>query len=136
MTWVQHKYDFVVQEVHLDSFGHMNNAVYLVLFEEARWDFITRRGYGYQKIHELKVGPTILEINMNFKRELRLRQKITIESKVVSYEGKVGVLLQEMKNESGELCTSMSMKIGLFDMTLRKLITPTPAWLKAVGLED
>lgn len=134
MNWLKHTYDFTVKETHLDSFGHMNNATYLVLFEEARWDFITARGYGYQRVHELQVGPTILELTVSFKRELKLRQKIRIESQVTSYDGKIGTLLQEMKNEAGELCTSMTMKMALFDIKARRLIPPTPEWLMAVGL--
>ncbi len=132
---MRHSYNFVVQETHLDGFGHMNNAVYLELFENARWDFITPRGFGYKHIQEVKIGPTILEINLQFKRELKLRDKIRIDTQTLSYDGKVGILEQRMFNEAGELCTVMSMKLGLFDMKARKLISPTPEWLKAVGFE-
>jgi thioesterase III len=133
MAWLRHTYEFIVQETHLDSFGHMNNATYLELFEQARWDFITSRGYGYKEVHDKQVGPTILEINMKFKREVRLRQKIRIESQVISYDGKVGILLQEMRSESGELLTEMKMTMALFDLKARRLIVPTEEWLRAVG---
>lgn len=135
MSWMRHSYEFVVQETYLDSFGHMNNAVYLELFEAARWDFITPRGFGYKHIQQVQMGPTILEINLSFKREIRLREKIRIETQVIDYNGKVGVLQQQMINEAGEVCTNMTMKMGFFDMKARRLIPPTPEWLKAVGLE-
>ena len=39
------KPDFIyhtqIKEKDLDTLGHVNNAKYLELFEEARWDFIT-----------------------------------------------------------------------------------------------
>ena len=35
----------VISEAHLDSFGHLNNARYLELFEQARWDLITEGGF-------------------------------------------------------------------------------------------
>ena len=136
MTWTKHSYEFIVQETHLDGFGHMNNAVYLEIFENARWDFITPRGFGYAKIQEIKMGPTILDIHLQFKRELKLRDKIRIETCTLSYEGKIGTLEQRMFNEAGDLCTVMTMKMGLFDMNARKLISPTPEWLRAVGLEN
>jgi thioesterase-3 len=80
MTWVRHTFEFVVQETHLDSFGHMNNAVYLESFENARWDFIHNRGFGYKHIQQVQIGPTIREIQVKFKRGLRLRQKVKVES--------------------------------------------------------
>ena len=36
------EYELVIKECHLDSFGHVNNAIYVQLYEEARWDFITK----------------------------------------------------------------------------------------------
>ena len=136
MKWIRHTYDFVVQETHLDSFGHMNNSVYLELFENARWDFIDKRGFGYKHIHSIQIGPTILEIQLKFKKEVKLRMKVRIESQMLSQEGKVGELLQEMRDENGELLTEMKMKMGLFDMKARRLIAPTPEWLRAIGLEN
>ena len=43
-------YPVTIKEVYLDTFGHMNNAMYLTLFEEARWEFITQRGFGLKTI--------------------------------------------------------------------------------------
>ena len=86
--------------------------------------------------NKYKIGPTILEIQVKFKRELRLRQKVKVESFVAAYDGKIGELVQEMRDEKGELLTEMRMKMGLFDMKARRLIAPTPEWLKAVGLEE
>ena len=36
-----HEYALVIREQHLDTFGHVNNAKYLEILEEARWDLIT-----------------------------------------------------------------------------------------------
>ena len=59
-------YPILVKEIYLDTFGHMNNATYLTLFEEARWDILTKNGYGLQKIQETGLGPTILELKVTF----------------------------------------------------------------------
>src|SRR5579864_8644527 len=39
-----HDKTITIGESQLDSFGHLNNARYLELFEQARWDVITERG--------------------------------------------------------------------------------------------
>lgn len=129
-------YETIIREHHLDTFGHVNNATYLELLEEARWEWLTSMGYGFKKIHELKQGPTILEINIQYLKELKLRQKIRIETRVVSYEKKIGELEQKILNESNELCCLTKMKYGLFDMKTRKLISPTPEWLTALGISS
>ena len=43
---------FKVRETHLDTFGHMNHAKYLEIFEQARWELINEGGYGLKKIKE------------------------------------------------------------------------------------
>ncbi len=75
-----HSYQVTIHEAHLDTFGHVNNAKYLELYEQARWDLITNNGYGLDEIKKLKIGPVVLEVNLNFKREITNREVITIES--------------------------------------------------------
>lgn len=76
-----HTYPLRILEGHLDTFGHVNNAVYLAICEEARWDLLTKNGYGLEKIMATKIGPTILEIKINFLKELKLRDEIVIETR-------------------------------------------------------
>jgi YbgC/YbaW family acyl-CoA thioester hydrolase len=129
-----HEYPIGIHEQHLDLFGHVNNATYLTLFEEARWDLITRGGYGLEQVTRTGIGPVILEVALKFQRELRNRQQIVIRSWTDSYVGKVAQFTQQMVDEQGRICCDGRFAFGLFDLTARKLIAPTPEWLKAVGL--
>ncbi|MBK6281447.1 MAG: acyl-CoA thioesterase [Draconibacterium sp.] len=38
------KYEFQVRGYELDSFGHVNNAVYLNYLEQARWEIVQKLG--------------------------------------------------------------------------------------------
>jgi acyl-CoA thioester hydrolase len=129
-----HEYPIVIREHHLDTFGHVNNAAYLDILEEARWDLITRNGYGLEEVHRLKVGPTVLELQIRFVHEIRNRQRVTIRTWLESYSGKIGKLAQQVRDEAGDLCTDALFTIGLFDMTARRLVRPTPEWIAALGL--
>lgn len=131
-----HEYEVLIIERHLDTFGHVNNATYLDLFEAARWDWITGNGFGLERIRELGQGPTVLEVVLRFKREIKNRQRITIRTWMESYEGKVGTVLQEMRDAAGELCCEARFLCGLLDLNARRLLLPTPEWKKAVGLEQ
>ncbi len=127
-------YTTLIRESHLDSFGHVNNAKYLELLEEARWDVITARGYGFKEVHERKIGPVLLEVHLKFQHELKNREMITISTEVLSHSGKITKLRQVILNSKNEVACTADFTLGLFDLKLRKLIEPTPEWKLALGL--
>lgn len=129
-----HRYEVLIKEQHLDSFGHVNNAVYLTLLEEARWDLITRNGYGLAEILDTNLGPVILGVSLKFKKELRLRDQVTILTRVTDYRRRLGHIHQEIRDRSGDLTTEAVFTFGLFDMVHRKLMPPNEKWLRAFGI--
>ena len=129
-------YPIVIKEHHLDTFNHVNNATYLELLEEARWEFLTQNGFGLNEIQRLKVGPIVLEFHIKFLKELTLRQAITIESQLLTYERKVGSMQQTIYDENHTRCCEAHMTFGFFDMIARKLIPPSNEWLSAIGAHD
>jgi acyl-CoA thioester hydrolase len=131
-----HEKTVVISESQLDSFGHLNNARYLELFEQARWDLITERGYGLETIRRTKAGPTILEVNLRFLRELTPRETILIRSELVSYERKIGKMRQQMLMSDGSVACEALFTFALFDIERRKLVEPSPAWARAVGQDE
>lgn len=126
-------YTFTVEKKHLDSFGHVNNAMYLILFEAARWEIINNNGYDLAKIQHTGLGPTILEINIRFMRELLLGQTITVESQATQTKNKIGIMTQKMIRGT-EVCCVAEFTMGLFDIKARKLVTLTEDWLRATGV--
>lgn len=127
-------YPILIKEHHLDTFGHVNNATYLQLLEEARWELLYPSGIHLETIHETGIGPVVLECHIQFIQELKLRHPIVIESQMVSYEKKIGIMRQDIFNEKGELCTKAKMTFGVFDLKDRKLILPPKQWLAAIGV--
>ena len=125
-------YELTIREHHLDTFGHVNNATYLQLYEEARWELITANGYGLDKVKSTGLGPVILEINVRFLKELRLRETITIHSQTTEYSSKIGTIKQWMTNSKGDICSDIELKFGLFDTKSRKLVAADEDWLKAI----
>ncbi len=41
-------FETVIQETLLDAFGHVNNAAYLLLYENARWSLLNESDYGIE----------------------------------------------------------------------------------------
>jgi YbgC/YbaW family acyl-CoA thioester hydrolase len=129
----QHTYTLTILEPHIDTFGHVNNAAYAEIFEQARWDLISNRGYGVAQVQEFKKGPVVLEMNLKFLKEIKLRESIKIVSQMISPNSKIMKMSQQMFNSKNELACDALFVFGLMDLKLRKLIEPTPEWLYAIG---
>ena len=127
------EYELMVKESHLDTFGHVNNAKYLEILEEARWDLITQNGFGLKDIQAQKIGPVILEVNLKFRKELKLREKIKVLTHCKKHEAKIGYIEQKIINQKGEESAIAVFTYALFDLNSRKIIHPTPEWLKGIG---
>lgn len=112
----------------------MNNATYLEIFEEARWDLITRGGFGLKEVRERMIGPVILAVDLRFSREATNRERVVIRTRCLEYRGKIGKLEQVMLRADGLASATAVFTFGLFDLRTRKLLRPTPEWLKAIGV--
>lgn len=128
-----YEYKIQIKEHHLDSYQHVNNATYLALYEEARWELITQRGYGYKRVHETGLGPVILEVNVKFLKELKLREEIKITVEVTSYDTKIFKMKQQMLKANGDVASEAVITGAFFDLKNRKLLPPNAEWLQAIG---
>lgn len=129
-----YEFPLMIRESHIDTIGHVNNATYLEIFEDARWDLITKNGYGLKEVQEKQISPIILEINIKFLKELRNRENVVVRTQSIGFEGKIGKLKQTLVKSDGSESAVAIIIYGVFDMKLRKLIVPTSDWMKAVGM--
>jgi len=134
-----HEFPLVIHEGHLDTFGHVNNATYLQLFEQARWDWTTRGGYGLEKIQETQRGPIILDCTVQFRRELTNRRAVVIRSWIDELRPKIAKVRQDIiaSGATGgepELYCSATFTMAFFDLAARRIIEPSEAWLGVFGL--
>ncbi len=125
-----------ISEADLDVFGHVNNANYLKLYEQARWDFINKNNYGLDKIQADRKGPVLLEVHLKFRRELKTGHRILVLSQCQKIENKFMALRQVMIRDDLKLSSEAIFLIGFFDLDSRKLIQATPDWLSAVGFKN
>lgn len=126
-------YPVIIRESHLDTFGHVNNATYLQIYEEARWELATELGFGLESVKTTGVGMTVLEAKVRFLRELRLRKKVNVVTQLGELRGKVFMFSQKMVDEDGTVASDAEFTMALFDLAARKLVPPTPEWLERLG---
>jgi acyl-CoA thioesterase FadM len=88
-------------------------------------------------IQKDQVGPVLLDLQVKFKREIKNREIIKIQSQTLELmNSKMMVLEQKMIKSDGRIASEAVFTIGFFDMKLRKLIDASPSWLKAVGIKQ
>ena len=126
-------YSMTILKEHLDLYGHVNNAIYMQLYENARWDLLSEIGFKREDVTEQKKGPIILEAALKFKRELIEGELITIKSNFLELlKSKVAVLNQVILKEDGSISGQAEFKIGYMDLLERKLINVPNKWLEYI----
>ena len=126
-----HKYKVTIKENHLDTFGHVNNATYLELFEQSRWEALNDHGVSVKKITDDQIGPVLLRVELKFKKELLLRESIEVRSTLIDKPNpKVMRVKQEMVKGCGEVACEAIFDIGVMDLVKRKLIKLEGVWLE------
>ena len=130
------EYPVTILEHHIDSLGHVNNATYVKLYEEARWDFCHQAGFGMDWVMREEKGFVVLGLDLKFKKEIRLREKITIHSQMGKVSRNLIVTCQQkMLSETGETSSTLNLTFGLMDLKTRKLLNVPKEWGDFFGLE-
>ena len=91
------EYRFTVRGYELDSYSHVNNAVYLNYFEQARWEIMRQTGL-LKKLVDDKIFLVVTEINIRYAKEACLFDNILITTHV-ELNGPYAVFKQRMVNE-------------------------------------
>jgi acyl-CoA thioester hydrolase len=76
------KYQFQVRGYELDSFGHVNNAVYINYLEQARWEIVNKLGL-LDLLKENKSFLVVVETNIKYVKELRMFDEAYIVSSMI-----------------------------------------------------
>jgi acyl-CoA thioester hydrolase len=70
---------FTARGYELDSYNHINNAVYLNYFEHARWEFF-RQLELYTFLKENDNLPVVTDVHIRYQREIKLFDELQIET--------------------------------------------------------
>lgn len=70
-----------VRGYELDSYGHVNNAIYLSYTEQARWEILNNEGL-LNSFREKDLLLVVTETNIRYMRELKLLDKIDVKTKI------------------------------------------------------
>ncbi|MSR22167.1 MAG: acyl-CoA thioesterase [Gemmatimonadetes bacterium] len=86
-----------VRSYELDSLGHVNHAVYLNYFEQARWDALEAAGYPHTSLTTGEWGVQVVRIEAEYRKECRQGQLLHILTRVEELRSASVTLSHELR---------------------------------------
>lgn len=93
------EYNFSVRGYELDSYGHVNHAVYLNYLEQARWEIIRQIGM-LDKLTQEEKKLVVIKVEVRYVKEIKLFDELIIQTKVKE-EAPYLVFYHKMINQNG-----------------------------------
>jgi YbgC/YbaW family acyl-CoA thioester hydrolase len=104
-----------------DEMGHLNHVQALTFLERARLDWYERCGLGREGGEEV-LGTVVVNINVNYRNECFLGEKLSVRTRPVAMGTKSFVLAQEIVRPDGETAIDGAITSVVMDMTSRNII--------------
>lgn len=96
-----------------DLYGHLNNANYLHLYEEARADALDQMGLPVRKLMEIGIHVYIIRVEVDYIKGIPVEERVRINSEIEKLNKIKGIWKQEIFNSNGDLC-SRARVTGVF----------------------
>jgi thioesterase-3 len=116
----QHLFDITVRSTDVDFIGHVNNAKYLEYMEWARFDWMCQLGFTLEELQRRAIMPVVVNIVINYRKELRMLEQIQVRSSAVRWGEKSFVIRQEVFNQKGELACDADVTMVMIDAKTRR----------------
>ena len=107
-------YKLTVRGYELDSFGHVNNSVYLQYAETALWNFFKVHGL-LATIEDEGLFPVIMESTQRYIHELRMLDEVRIDTEVTCSGGIVSYKHSIINKNTGLVSCRVTGKLAYVD---------------------
>lgn len=112
-----------VRGYHCDFYGHVNNARYLELMEEARWQYL-ESGMGLEYWSDRGLGFVVAGIDIKYKRPAGPGMDLEISTEMTSTEGRTGYIHQVFTDrDSGKTVVEAKVKFAVIDLKTGRPVT-------------
>lgn len=118
----------------MDFNGHMRNTAYLDKSGDVRMFFFREHGFVMAEFSRLGVGPVITSDKLDYFRELRLLEEMTVTlvATGMSEDGSRFRLVNTFTRADGKKSAIVTSNGGWLNLVERKLMVPPPALFDAM----
>ena len=105
-----------VRSHDLDSFGHVNNAVYFNYLEEARCEYLEQRGLSFNSFFDWKAFAVVIGAEIRYKSPAKFADVPEIRGKISRMKRSTFVIDYEIFNETSQkLAAVATMSFAFVD---------------------
>jgi len=116
-----HQTSFIIRSTQVDSFGHLNNAAYLELYEWARWEWWAASGLELNEfMKSTRKGPAVIQADVRFQRELRQGDVVTVRTWMHEATRVKVVMGQDIASPEGAIASSARITFVLINLDTRR----------------
>ena len=127
-------YRGVVYPWHCDHMGHMNVMWYVGKFDEATWQLLAAVGATPSRLREEGFGLVAVEQHIQYKREMRSGDLLTIRSSILEGKEKSLRFSHEMTNDETGTVAAIMIVVGVcIDSAARKARALPPDILERIA---
>lgn len=116
----EHVLYITVRSTEVDTIGHVNNAKYLEYMEWGRFDWIIQSGLTLEELKRREIMPVVVNINVNYRKEVRMGEVIKVVSKPLRLGSKSMVVRHELYNGKDQLVCDADVTMVMINTRERK----------------
>jgi len=109
---MNHTAKLTVRSHELDSYNHVNNAIYLQYLEYGRMEYLRAIGFDYEGFFEAGYLLYITRIDIRYRASARMFDELSVEVEPVKLGRLSGTFRQKITNQRGEVCAEAEVSWG------------------------
>ena len=94
-----------------DVYGHLNNAIYLQIFEAARCEALVNMQMPLSKLKNEGIMMFVVRAEIDYKKGIMLDEEILVKSQIQKHDKLSVMWSQEIYNSGKTLCSSALIRI-------------------------
>lgn len=118
--------ELVVRSYELDSFGHVNNAVYLNYLEAARCDCLTQLGLSFNDFSRWDAYPVAVEAHLRYRAPAFADDRLTVVTRMHALRRASFEMAYEVHKRDGTHVLSATMTFLFLDGQGKPTRVPEP----------
>ena len=122
-----------VRSYELDSFGHVNNAVFLNYLEYARGEFLLQRGLSFADFDRWNAMPFVIKVELTFKSPAKVHDLLEIRGSIPQWRRTSFVIHYQVFNRSTNKVSAVADMAFAFVNKEEKLVPIPQEFLKALS---
>ncbi len=116
-----------VRSYEMDSFGHVNNAIYFNYLEYARCEYMRQQGLGFADFHKWGTYPYVTRSEIEYKSPAQVDNLLEICGEITEWKRTGFTMEYQVDNKStARLCALAKMSFAFVDESGRPTRIPEP----------